>query len=71
MSTPFFDILSTDYILFLNYTQEEIAPTPSANDNILITLSESDRYRRPLVVWCVTAKEGEHYAKNSGKALLW
>ena len=39
-------------------------------DNFLITRPKSDSYPRPLVVWCVTAKEGEHYAKNSGKALL-
>ncbi len=39
-------------------------------DNFLITRSKSNGYSRPLVVWCVTAKEGEHYAKNSGKALL-
>ena len=39
-------------------------------DNFLITCPKSDSNSRPPVVWCVTAKEGEHYAKNSGKALL-
>ena len=51
------------------HRSKQYGPRPLV-DNFLITRSKSNGYPRPLVVWCITAKEGENNAENITESLL-